>query len=370
MSECITRVERITKVEAHPNADKLEVAHVKGWHCVVRKGVYKDGDLCVYIPIDSVLPEVLSNTLFEGTNIKPASRIKTIRLRGLYSQGLICSIDDIRLYLGNHGKHPKYLEGTDLTALLGITKYEPPAPSFQSFSGSKTERNPNPNFKKYKGFENFKNHVDLFNSEDEIVATEKIHGTNFRAGWIPREMPTKWYAILLFKLMSLIKKDYKWQWLVGSHNVQLSPAGSSLYANIARDYNLKEKLNKGEEIFGEIFGPTVQKGYHYGLTEGQFGFVAFDLIENGEWKEFNYQILRFREMGIDSPPILFKGKFKDINIDEIVLGDSVMVPAQKIREGVVLRTVQEESTMLVKGNRKMLKCISPEYLLKENTDFH
>lgn len=369
MSECITRVERITKVEPHPNAERLEVAHVKGWHCVVPKGVYQDGSLCVYIPIDSVLPEALANFLFEGAKVKPPERIKTIRLRGLYSQGLVASVDNIKKYLR---KDFKVEEGEDLTERLGITKYEPPLPSFQSFSGGKsTGKNPNANFKKYKGFENFKNYNGLFDAEESIIATEKIHGTNFRCGWVKKEIPTNFFKRLWFNVRMRCSRDYEWEWLVGSHNVQLDPGGSgNVYADTARTYDLKNKLKKGEELFGEIYGPSIQKGYHYGLQDGQFGLAVFDILKDDQWVQFDTMREQVERMGIEVPPVLFRGKFKDLNIDEMVLGDSIFRPAQKVREGLVLRTEQETFSPSVKGGRKMLKCISPEYLLRDNTDFH
>jgi hypothetical protein len=168
----------------------------------------------------------------------------------------------------------------------------------------------------------------------------------------------------------MIVADYQWEWLAGSHNVQRDPKDNNLYSNMARRLNLKETLAKGEQIFGEIFGPSIQKGYHYGMIDDEVDFVAFDLVKNGVWRDFDYMNLRFKEIGVNVPPVLFRGKFKDLNIDEMVLGDSVYSPTQKVREGIVLRTEAETFCPFLKGHRKMLKCISPEYLLKDNTDFH
>jgi hypothetical protein len=166
-------------------------------------------------------------------------------------------------------------------------------------------------------------------------------------------------------------RDYEWEWLVGSHNVQLDPGGTgNVYSDTARTYDLKNKLKKGEQLFGEIYGPSIQKGYHYGLNDGQYGLAVFDLMKDEQWIEFDAMRNHVERLGIEVPPVLFRGKFKDLNIDEMVLGDSVFRPAQKVREGLVLRTEKETFSPAVKGNRKMLKCISPEYLLRDNTDFH
>ena len=56
MAECIVEVCKIEKVFPHPNADALELAHIKGWQCVVPIGRYAAGDLVTYIPIDAMIP--------------------------------------------------------------------------------------------------------------------------------------------------------------------------------------------------------------------------------------------------------------------------------------------------------------------------
>ena len=99
MSECITRVTKILKVEHHPNADKLDVAQVDGWHCIVGRDTYKAGDKCIYIPIDSIIPYPLEKIIFAGAKVKLSKgRIKTIKLRGLISQGLVVHPDTIKEY--------------------------------------------------------------------------------------------------------------------------------------------------------------------------------------------------------------------------------------------------------------------------------
>lgn len=373
MSECITRVEKIDKIEPHFNADKLEVAHVKGWHCIVPKGQYIKGDSCVYFPIDSVLPGQLVETLFTGAKVSlPKGRVKTIRLRGLYSQGLVANLDTIREYLGNHGKHKKFGIGEDLTESLGVTKFEPKVPSFQQFQGKSTRKNQNGNFKKYKGIENIKNYNDMFEDDDDVVVTEKIHGTNFRAGWVKRHEPEGKLAKLWYNFRMATSKKYAYEWAVGSHNVQLDPdTKGNLYCDTARDMYLKTLLKKGEVIYGEIYGPNIQVGYHYGLKEGNSALVVFDLRRNGEFLEYE-ELKEYAEgrLCLEMPTELYRGKFKDLNTNEIVLGDSIFRPAQKVREGGVIQTVKDKTTARLKSGRKKLKLISPDYLMRSKSDFH
>ncbi len=56
MAETIVEVCKLENVTAHPNADALELAQIKGWQCVVPLGKYRTGDLITYIPIDAMIP--------------------------------------------------------------------------------------------------------------------------------------------------------------------------------------------------------------------------------------------------------------------------------------------------------------------------
>jgi hypothetical protein len=104
----IQRVASITPIEG---ADKIEVAHVLGWQVVTKKGEYKIGDLCTYIQIDTVVPEVEEFDFLRERKY----RVRTIKLRGQISQGLIVPLPE-----GN------FNEGDDVTDLVGVKKYEKP----------------------------------------------------------------------------------------------------------------------------------------------------------------------------------------------------------------------------------------------------
>lgn len=90
------------------NADRIELAHIEGFQCVVPKG-YHVGDKVIYIETDSICPK---NDTFAF--LKGHSHIKLQKIRGVYSQGIA---------LEYHGDAPV---GTDMTEELGIVKYEPP----------------------------------------------------------------------------------------------------------------------------------------------------------------------------------------------------------------------------------------------------
>ncbi len=374
MSECITKVEVIKEVNPHPNADRLELAKVRGWHCVVSKGVYKPGDLCVYIPIDSVLPQALEETLFSNAKVKlTKGRIKTIRLRGAVSQGLVASIETI----GNYLNDSNLKEGDELTEALEIKKWEPAPPKFQQFKGMKksTKKQVNPHFGKYTDLQNIKNYDELFKPEDYVAVTEKIHGTNFRAGWVPFYADTFWKKVKKFFGVAP-----GFEFVYGSHNVQLQGKhqqiyyDTNVYYKTVQQYDLMNKIPFGYVVYGEIYGDGIQKNYNYGLRQ-ETGLVVFDIktfidteSQNGHYMSYDNAMAMCSLWNLPKVPLLYRGKFQDLNIESLYKGSSTLSREQKVREGVVICAETEENTY---AGRKKLKCINPEYLLgKNNTDFH
>ena len=190
MSTLKAEICRIEKVEIHPNADRLEMVQVKGWNCIVSKGSFLEGGLCLYIPIDSILPEELEKRIFgEDSKIKlDKHRVRTIKLRGVISQGLIIEPEKIGICAK---------EGQDFTAQLGIIKYEPPEelPNVYGTCNKIKKMYINSNFHKYTDIENIKNHLKVFEDGEEIYISEKLHGTSFRAGWVKNEANTLWKKI-------------------------------------------------------------------------------------------------------------------------------------------------------------------------------
>lgn len=112
MERQLATVQMILDIQPIANADKLEVATVRGWHVVVSKeDRFKKGDKVVYIEIDSVCPAKEPFMFLE----KRKFRVKTIKLRGQVSQGLIMPMNIL---------NKDYPVGTDVTEKLGITKFD------------------------------------------------------------------------------------------------------------------------------------------------------------------------------------------------------------------------------------------------------
>ena len=172
--EKMVTIEKI-KIEPHPNADRMELAYVKGWQVCVQKGVHKDGALVLYFAVDSILPQAIEEKIFgEGAKVTlKKSRVRTIKLRGAYSQGLIAPLN-LFSYKAFHDFH----EGQDFTREFGVTKFEPKINKgdvLYTGNGKKVKRTENPNFNKVRKPNNIKNYPEAFMAK-EVIITEKIHG--------------------------------------------------------------------------------------------------------------------------------------------------------------------------------------------------
>lgn len=110
----LASVQKITGLIPIDGADMIEIAIVLGWQVVVKKDEYKVGDLCAYIQIDTVVPDLPEYEFLRERKF----RVRTIKLRKQISQGLIVPLPVI--------KSCKWSEADDLTDILGVKKYDKP----------------------------------------------------------------------------------------------------------------------------------------------------------------------------------------------------------------------------------------------------
>ena len=120
----LASIQRIWKIEPIDGADRIELAHVLGWQCVVNKGQFQEMDLAVYFEVDSFLPittefEFLRASSYRKTDIMGEGfRLRTMKFRGQISQGLLLPVSTFPVI-------PADTElGVDVTELLGIKKWE------------------------------------------------------------------------------------------------------------------------------------------------------------------------------------------------------------------------------------------------------
>src|SRR5574337_1362944 len=213
MSELEVKVVKI-EVKPHLNADKLEVGFIGGdygYNVVIGKDQFKTGDLVIYIPEDSVIPQNIQEHLATTQKIQIKERIRTAKIRGQISEGLCLT--------PSQWLPPEMIvEGKDVREYLKIEKYEPPPPSFQGIPRSKgvNHNYQNENFKKYTSIDNFKKYSRVLQDGEDVVITKKFHGSNHRAGIVSRPRGS---ITLLEKVKNFfgLKVDMV-EYLVGSHN--------------------------------------------------------------------------------------------------------------------------------------------------------
>jgi RNA ligase (TIGR02306 family) len=371
MSTFKVEVVKIDEVNSHPNADRLDLLKIKDWQCVSAKGQFVAGDLAVYFPIDSILkPEIEARIFGIDSKVKlNNSRVRTIKLRGAFSQGLAVKLN-VPLDPVDFSALRSHMlrEGADWTDITGTKKFEPPV-RLGAGSGtlSTNKKQTNPHFRKYTGIENAKNYPNVFEDGELVSVTEKIHGSNFRAGWVPFHADTFWKKVKQWTGFAP-----KWEFVYGSHNVQLQSKllykgyyDKNVYAEAVKKYDLEKKLEYGEVIYGEIYGDGIQKGYTYGCKPGERKCVFFDLMRNNEWLNPGDFEDFATLLGLPTVPDLYVGPFDKVKILALRDGDSVLAPTQKVREGVVVKPLKEETCYM---GRKMLKYISDNYLLKNQDD--
>lgn len=373
-------VTKILKVGPHSNADRLSVYTVYGFQVIGGLNQYQVGDLVIYVPIDSILPQELEDKLFPiDSKIKlNGHRVRQIKIRGLASQGMLISIDSVAHFLGMDRlrRLGTYESDEDLSSDLGITKYEPPVKGPSHTFGANRFRNrtyENKLFHKYNGLTHIKWVPTIFENE-EVIVQEKLHGTNARAGIVPFEANNIWK-----KLLKLLHLAPKYEKCYGSNNVEISAKQKAyvgyyeedFYGKTFKKIDIFSKLRPGEIVYGEIIGPGIQSNYDYGLTEPEF--VVFDvkvLQPDGKYKWLPPdEVLCFSQMNkLKIVPELYRGMYDKELVYKLTFGPSVYNPIQKVREGVVIKSKDNYD---IEGNKKAYKWVSETYLSDNtNTDNH
>lgn len=268
----LATIEVIRDLQPIEGADRIEVAKVRGWNVVVKKGEFNVGDKCVYFEVDSVLPadderySFLKNTFNSRLN---GYRIKTIRMRGQISQGLALPVTQFPEL--EYGVNEGTLNvGDDVTELLNVRIYTEPisnvlgAKSKSAFPSeliqkTDAERYQNIDFEKW-----YNTVIDLQPDRDipVFILTEKLDGTSF-----------------------VVFQDPNGNVRMCSRNRELDiEDGESVYHYIFNKYKFREIFEDQNYVFpfaiyGEIIGPSIQKNV-YGLSDYEFHvFNMFD-IEN------------------------------------------------------------------------------------------
>lgn len=357
-------VARINEIKPIEGADKIELAVVGGWNCIIQKGQYAEGGLVIVATTDAVIPQELSDAMNVTSYLRKGQRVRTVKLKGVYSE---CLIIPFSMTVGRTKVVKTWKEGDDLMEAMGVFKYEPPVKTISLGGGRKIRYQDNPNFTVYYKFPNTKNVPDMFTKKDLVEITRKIHGTNARYGIVKKNKLSIWDKIKRF----FGDRWVEYEFVVGSHNVEKGSDSQGYYDTnvwyeIAEKYNIKEKMwdiaklrgvddiGVGMVLYGEIYGAGIQKGYDYGLSE--IKFVGFDVMINGKYvdtQKAKYIIeAHFR---VPYVPILYVGFWSKETQDSYVI-DNFIEGTKVPHEGVVVKEVSGD-------RKKIAKVINPAYLI-------
>jgi RNA ligase (TIGR02306 family) len=338
MERKLATVRTIADLQPIEGADKIELAIVDGWKVVVAKDVnHKIGNKVVYCEVDSFLPikeefEFLRKSSYKKMGDQEGFRLRTIKLRGQVSQGLILPIDELLKY--GMSADDVY-DGLDVTNILGIIKYEPPIPAelagkvkggFPSFI-PKTDEERIQNLT--KEFEEFK--------DKKFYVTEKLDGSS---------------ATFYFK---------DGVFGVCSRNLELLETEDNTFWKVARQMDLENKMREfgiNISLQGELIGEGIQ-GNPYkikGQTVKFFNLFDIDLQQYHTYSMLD-AVIRV-QFGLDTVPVLETYFTLPDTIEEILKfaeGKSVLNPNFD-REGVVIRSVDRKVSF---------KAISNQFLLNE-----
>ena len=302
----LVSIEKIRDIRPIPNADAIELCSVLGYEVVVKKGEFRDGDLCVFHHPDCLCDK--ENPVYSFLKDK---KIRVCKLRGQTSVGLALPLSAFPSLIAVQ-------EGDEVAEQVRAVKWEKQIP-FELRGIAKGSLPPfvvktdEPNLRSYpKALEEFKGKVKYL--------TKKMDGTSFSC-YYDRETN---------------------QFGVCSRNLELKEDENGLLWKIARSHRLEEKLKeisseheKTVVIQGEVFGPGINGG-HCGVNSVQFR--AFDLSLGGKYCSSSsfFNLCDAKEI----PKVdLFKVTDEDMGIlDLIKLANSLEYGPGLPCEGFVMRT--------------------------------
>jgi RNA ligase (TIGR02306 family) len=326
----LASIRKIDSLDPIEGADKIEVATVGGWKVVAQKGLYNVGDLAVYFEIDSWIPSKIAPFLtkdghypkvFEGVQ---GERLKTIKLRGQLSQGLLMPLEyteDGGFYVRRFdGDIQNVSEAQDVTDALGILKWEKPMNAqlagvckgnFPSLI-PKTDQERVQNLKK-----------EISNAVGTTFeVTEKLEGSSMTV-----------YRMVV---------DGEMEFGVCSRNLNLKESEGNAFWTQARKDDIEAKMKKVDEFWsfaiqGELIGPGIQDNI-YKLSETKF--YVFDVydIQAGEYLPPDARRELIDRMGLNHVPVITTEFRLEHSVEQLIaMADYTSELANTLREGIVFK---------------------------------
>lgn len=357
-------IRTIKELRPIQGADKIELAIIDGWQVVVKKGDHQPGEQVVYLEIDSWVPTEIAPFLTKGAKeprefegVK-GERLKTIKLRGEVSQGLVLPLSVIpREAMDNINEATKYadnetlwssIDGWDVTEALGVKKWEK---AMSAQMGGQARRY----------FPNFIQKTDQERVQNMLRTLEKRQADN----------PGEVFEVTL-KLDGSSTTFYHYNGDVGvcSRNLELKTDESNadnLFVQMYHKLRIGERLKAlgyNIAIQGELWGEGIN-----GNWEGVQGhyFNVFDVFDCDKYRYVDantrYDVLSKLEdwLGIElaHAPIIGTGTLADFGIHDLRIEEFLSFADRPslfnpIAEGVVFKSLSDPQFSFKVINNKYL----------------
>jgi len=363
--------EKIDTVRHHSNADRLDICTLKGmaFQFVTGRDQYKAGEVVLYFPVDSLLPVELQRKMgVEGMlSGKNKDRVKTVRLRGEISQGLVGpqSLAEGWAAVSPDVCNTKAGWGVEIAEWLGVTKYEP-API--DTTGNLL---PLPCGLSAYDIEGADRNIDAVNRLmfEEVVVTEKVEGQNFSVTFDPVEHQV-YVNQRNFTIEEIDTAEHRLWRLARKASLIPDPfpmnTPSSFLEFLAGVYP-----GQSITVYGEAYGPGIQ-GNYYKIPDIQVRLfdikVGYDFVDYPTFVGLVHMFWRidYKFNNLITAPVLFVGQLiewlEDRTIVEASSGPSA-INSDVLREGVVIRPFIEQRHPEI--GRLIIKQRDPVYLVNE-----
>ena len=345
MSRKLASIQRILKIEPIEGADRIELAFVLGWQCVVSKGAFKPMDLAVYFDIDSFLPirpefEFMRKSSYKKSDLMGEGfRIRTQRFQGQLSQGLLLPLNEF-IEIPNDVK-----VGSDVTEILGVKKWEieERATTGGTIAGALPYIIPHTDETRVQALPEL---IQAFSGLEYYIST-KMDGSPHSIG---------------------VDED---GFHVTGHNYEYKDDGCSSFYNLVNERGYKDKLtefvkNEGLAtitVQGELCAPGIQKNR---LKLSKPEWYVFTIMENGKRVGLHRMLDICEKLGFTPVPIEEVGtdlptKYPTVN--DLLLRADGEYPNGGKKEGIVIRPTTPVYNDLICTDLSM-KVVSNKYLLK------
>jgi len=339
----LVTIQKVIRTSAIPDSDFLELAHVMGWQCVVKKGEFKEGDLGVYYEVDSFLPvderyEFLRNSSFrDNVDNGKGFRIRTMKMRGQLSQGLLLPLEkfpELEICAEGRLQEGHLQEGRDVTEKLNVKKWYIPETS--NPGGTIIGERP-----------------DGIPASDEIRIQSALELLDQLQG-------KPYYITTKMDGTSGIVYHIGGETGCCSRNKEIKDEEDALYWTPVYKYGLKEKfakLGRNLVLTGEICGPGIQKNK---LRLAAIEWYVFDVkdVDSNRYLSYDDAVKLCADLGLQNVPCEERGDCFGYSLEALLEKAKGKYPSGLDKEGIVVRDIRSPKAL-------SFKVLNNDALLKE-----